>query len=133
MTGSNGLGWSPDGGTLYYIDSGTWRVDACAFDAAAGGATGRRPAIPFPKTLGVPDGLAMDVEGMVWVALMNGGAADGLVLRCDPATRNVIGRVHVPGGRGGRRLRLSTFPTLDERPAVIAAAFAPTTKIRVKR
>jgi sugar lactone lactonase YvrE len=97
ITCSNGLGWSPDGQTLYYIDSGAGRIDACAFDLTAGTVGERRPVITIPRTQGVPDGLAMDVEGMIWVAIMNGKASDGLVLRCDPRNGALLAQVSVPG------------------------------------
>lgn len=70
---SNGLGWSPDGRSLYYIDSATRRVDIFDFDPGKGVARHRRPWVVLADAEGVPDGLAVDEEGGVWIALWGGG------------------------------------------------------------
>ncbi|MGW6390453.1 SMP-30/gluconolactonase/LRE family protein [Streptomyces sp. NPDC055103] len=80
VTISNGLGWSPDGSRLYYADSPTGRVDVFAYDPESGALTDRRPFAVLDR--GVPDGLTVDSEGRVWVAVWGGGevlafAADG--------------------------------------------------------
>jgi sugar lactone lactonase YvrE len=67
---SNGIVWTPDGGTCFYIDSPTLRVDA--FDAGpAGTLSGRRPVIEMPDEPAgvVPDGMCLDTEGGLWVAM----------------------------------------------------------------
>lgn len=74
VTISNGLAWRSDGGTALYVDSRTSRVDELDFDADAGTFTGRRPAITIDVEGAVPDGIALDTEGGVWVALWGGGA-----------------------------------------------------------
>jgi sugar lactone lactonase YvrE len=71
---SNGIGWAPDGQTLYHVDSPRRRVDVYDFDDAAGAIAGRRAVIPVAPELGLPDGLAVDAEGGLWVALWGGGA-----------------------------------------------------------
>jgi sugar lactone lactonase YvrE len=73
VTLSNGLGWSPDGRLMYYVDSLTYRVDVLDFDAASGEAHGRRPFVVLPRGSGVPDGLAVDDDGCVWLALYGRG------------------------------------------------------------
>jgi sugar lactone lactonase YvrE len=70
---SNGMGWSPLGGTMYFIDSTTQRVDAFDFDGGAGQISARREFVSIDADDGLPDGLAVDAEGGVWVALFGGG------------------------------------------------------------
>jgi sugar lactone lactonase YvrE len=72
VTISNGLAWSPDGSTAYYADTATHRVDAFDFEPDSG-LTGRRPFVRFADDVS-PDGLTVDSEGGVWVALHGSGA-----------------------------------------------------------
>jgi sugar lactone lactonase YvrE len=69
---SNGTGWSPDGRLMYYIDSPTRRVDV--FDHEDGQISGRRTLVEIEDGAGFPDGLTVDADGCVWVALWDGGA-----------------------------------------------------------
>ena len=69
VTISNGLAWSPDASRAYYVDSATRRVDVCSPDLAQ-----RRPFVNLPEAAGMPDGLTVDAEGGVWVALWGGSA-----------------------------------------------------------
>jgi len=71
VTCSNGIDWSPDGRTAYYVDSATRCIDAFDYDASAGLA-GRRTLVAIAD--GIPDGLTVDAEGYVWVALYAGSA-----------------------------------------------------------
>ncbi|MFH9854430.1 SMP-30/gluconolactonase/LRE family protein [Streptomyces althioticus] len=73
VTVSNGTGWSPDGRLMYYIDTPTRRVDVCDF-GEDGTIAGRRPLAEIDKGAGFPDGLTVDADGCVWVALWDGGA-----------------------------------------------------------
>jgi sugar lactone lactonase YvrE len=70
---SNGLDWSPDGSRAYYNDTDTSRVDVFDYDAD-GGLSDRRPFVLIDPDDGRPDGLTVDAEGGVWVALHRGGA-----------------------------------------------------------
>lgn len=70
VTISNGLEWSPDGSRAYYVDTATDRIDVFDYDRERG-LSGRRP---FVAALGGPDGLTVDAEGGVWVALYGGGS-----------------------------------------------------------
>jgi sugar lactone lactonase YvrE len=81
VTISNGLGWSPDGTTLYYADSPTQRVDAFEYDLTTGTFGNGRPFARFDD--GDPDGLTVDADGCVWVAVWGAGQ----VRAFDPAGR----------------------------------------------
>ncbi|NHN56765.1 SMP-30/gluconolactonase/LRE family protein [Calidifontibacter sp. DB0510] len=74
VTISNGIGWSPDGRTAFYIDTPTRTI--WAFDwSPETGLTGRRPWVRLDDSVkGSPDGLWVDAEGGVWVALYGGSA-----------------------------------------------------------
>ena len=74
VTISNGIAWSPGGDQMYYIDSATQRVDVFDYLANDGSLARRRPLIEISPDLGMPDGLALDAEGGVWVALWRGRA-----------------------------------------------------------
>lgn len=69
LTVSNGLAWTPDGSRAHYVDSATGRVDVLRTE---GGRVVERT--PFVEVDGTPDGLTVDAEGGVWVALFGGGA-----------------------------------------------------------
>lgn len=71
---SNGLDWSPDGGTFYYIDSMRRSVDAFDFDPFRGSLSRRRTIVSVPFGEGSPDGMTVDSEGRLWVAVF--GAAE---------------------------------------------------------
>ena len=71
---SNGIDWSPDDRLMYYVDTPTGRVDCFDFDVEAGTVRNRRPFVTIPPDQGAPDGLVVDADGHVWVALWKGGA-----------------------------------------------------------
>jgi D-xylonolactonase len=88
---SNGLGFSPDGKTLYFTDSVARRIYAYDYDVAGGAASRRRVFVQVPREEGIPDGLAVDAEGYVWSAQWYGGC----VVRYDPEGK-VERRIPVP-------------------------------------
>jgi sugar lactone lactonase YvrE len=69
---SNGIGWSPDGTIMYFVDSPTGCIFAFDFEGATGAIANRRTFAHMDE--GIPDGLAVDVEGGVWIALYGGAA-----------------------------------------------------------
>jgi sugar lactone lactonase YvrE len=71
---SNGLGWSPAGDRMYFVDSTTQRIDVFDFDPAGGSIAGRRTFAEIDPGDGLPDGLTVDAEGGVWLCLFGGGA-----------------------------------------------------------
>lgn len=114
-TVSNGTGWSPDGRLLYYIDTPTGRIDVLDTAPAPELVSRRRPFATVEPGAGHPDGLTVDAEGCVWVALWDGGA----VRRYTPAgvlDRTVALPVARPtacafGGPGLRDLYITTART----------------------
>jgi sugar lactone lactonase YvrE len=89
VTISNGIGWSPDSKSFYYVDSATRRIDVFDYDLDAG-TLGKRRTLAEVKAL--PDGLAVDVDGCVWVAMWEGWE----VVRFTPSGR-VDRIVRLPG------------------------------------
>jgi sugar lactone lactonase YvrE len=71
LTVSNGLGWSPDGETMYLADSGPRLVYAFRFDQLTGNISDGRVLVTVAEHVGTPDGLTVDVD--VWVAIYGGG------------------------------------------------------------
>ena len=77
---ANGMGWSPDNRSMYFIDSAPRVVYVYDFDFAAGGVGNRRVLVRIAEEHGLPDGMTVDAEGFLWIAQWNGGR----VVRYDP-------------------------------------------------
>ena len=73
LTISNGIGWSPDGRTMYLADSGPRVIHAFDFDGGDGTISGARSLITVAEDVGAPDGLTVDAEGDLWVAIWGAG------------------------------------------------------------
>jgi sugar lactone lactonase YvrE len=69
---SNGIDWSTDGRTMYFIDSLAAGVDAFDYEPETGAIGRRRRLFDVPQSLGLPDGMTVDAEGFLWVALWGG-------------------------------------------------------------
>lgn len=95
VTVSNGLAWSLDGSRLYYIDTPRRTIDAFDYDLAAGTIRNRRTAIEIPSELGYPDGMTRDADGMLWVAMWDGGA----VTRWNPNSGRLLQSLALPVSR----------------------------------
>jgi sugar lactone lactonase YvrE len=91
LTISNGIGWSPDGGTMYLVDSGPKTVEAFDFDVDRGEISRRRTLVRIDEGGPGPDGLTVDDEGQLWVAVYGGAA----LRRYTPSGREVA-RVRLP-------------------------------------
>ena len=93
LTISNGLAWSQDRGTLYFIDSPTRQVLAFPLTTSGDFSGEPIPCITIPEDWdAVPDGMCIDAEGMLWIALFGGGA----VTRWDPASGLLLERLALP-------------------------------------
>ena len=89
LTIANGIGWSPDASTMYLNDSGTGCLYVFRFDGPTGAISHRRTLVHIDQPGVVPDGLTVDEEGGIWVALWNGAAVhryapDGTLLASVP-------------------------------------------------
>jgi sugar lactone lactonase YvrE len=73
ITVSNGPDWSPDGTTFYYTDSPTLSIDAFDFDMVRGAISNRRNFVTIKFGDGAPDGMTVDREGCLWVAVFASG------------------------------------------------------------
>jgi sugar lactone lactonase YvrE len=89
---SNGLTWSPDQHTFYFIDTPTRLVMAYDYDLAAGGIANPRPVVSVPPGLGWPDGMTSDAEGLLWVAMWGGAK----LTRWNPATGQLVAEIPIP-------------------------------------
>ncbi|MDH0865718.1 SMP-30/gluconolactonase/LRE family protein [Mitsuaria sp. GD03876] len=135
ITTSNGLGWSPDGGTMYWSDTKAHEIYRMRFDAETGALGEREPFARFePRGAdqpldtygGRPDGAAVDVEGGYWVAMMEGQQ----LLRLSPAGE-VLTRVELPvrcatmPAFGGADLRTIFITTAREKRSEAELAAQP--------
>ncbi len=89
---SNGLAWSPDHKTFYYIDTPTREVKAFDYDLTSGQIANPRAAIRVHESLGWPDGMTSDMQGKLWIAMWGGAQ----VTRWDPKTGQLLEQIHVP-------------------------------------
>ena len=89
---SNGIDWTRDGKTMYYIDSPKQMVEAFDFDTERGELSNRRKFADIPREWGLPDGMTLDSEDNFWVALWNGQR----VMQIDKDSKEVVGEIAVP-------------------------------------
>jgi sugar lactone lactonase YvrE len=92
VTISNGLVWTADRRTMYYIDTPNRTVDAFAYDLDSGAISQRRVAVTIPEGSGGPDGMAIDSEDMIWVAHWGGSR----VTRWNPVSGELLQTIEVP-------------------------------------
>ena len=72
VTLANGLGWTRDDTGMYFTDSALYRIDVFDFELASGRLDERRPFVSIEQSDGIPDGLTVDDEDGIWVALYGG-------------------------------------------------------------
>ncbi|XP_056882852.1 regucalcin isoform X2 [Takifugu flavidus] len=89
---SNGMDWSLDHRTFFYIDSLALTIDAFDYDSDSGLIGNRRVVYRMEEGEGLPDGMAIDVKGHLWVACYNGGR----VINIDPAVGVRLQTVSLP-------------------------------------
>ncbi len=92
VTISNGLVWSDDCKNFYYIDSLTYEIHQYDYDIGTGGIQNERVVAKIDKDIGLPDGMAIDAENHLWVALFDGGK----VIRINPETGKTVFEISVP-------------------------------------
>jgi sugar lactone lactonase YvrE len=92
LTISNGMAWTADNRTFYFIDTPTRQIKAYHFELESGKIEFDRIAIEIPEELGFPDGMCIDQEGMLWVAHYGGSG----VYRWNPTTGELIEKVELP-------------------------------------
>lgn len=139
VTCSNGLAWTSDSKTMYFVDSPEQSVKAFDFDVQSGEIRNSRTVIDIPVAEGIPDGMTIDREGMLWVALWGGYK----VARYDPATGKKLEELKLPvsqvtsctfGGENLEDLYITTANTglTDEERALqpLAGSLFVATKMR---
>ncbi len=92
---SNGIVWSADNATMYYIDSLAMTVRAFDYTLTTGDIANERVVIRVQEGMGLPDGMAIDAEGMLWVAHFGGSC----VRRWHPQTGEVLDKIDLPASQ----------------------------------
>ena len=122
---SNGLDWTTAEKLMYYIDTKRQMIELFDFDKENGSLSNRRKFMDIPKEWGLPDGMTLDADDNLWVALWDGNA----VIQIDKNTKEVINKITVPtkkascpvfGGKKMNELFITTaavYEDLNELPA----------------
>ena len=92
VTVSNGLGWTPDDKTMFFTDTGTKVISAFDYNASTGKIKNRRKVKAFSDAKLLPDGMAVDSEGMIWIAFWGGS----MVSRWNPSTGRKLDEIRLP-------------------------------------
>ncbi len=138
---SNGLDWSPDAGFFYHVDTLSQTVNRYAWDAETGTPSDQVAFIEIPSSAGLPDGLTVDSEGCLWLAVWGAGE----VRRYAPDGRP-LGAITVPtpnvtsctfGGPNGNKLFITTAaqaaPGRGRAAHLAGDVFVITTPVRGQR
>lgn len=106
VTISNGICWSLDNKQMYYIDTPTQEVVVFDFDLETGEINNPKTLVAIEKEKGSPDGMTIDANGCLWVALWGGGA----VVCYDPKSNKFVHKIETPASQvsscafGGKNL-----------------------------
>ncbi len=92
---SNGIVWTSDHSTMYYVDSLTRQVAAFDYDVSTGDISNRRVAVNVPEDFGVPDGMTIDDEDTIWVAHFGGSR----ITHWNPASGELLGQIDIPASQ----------------------------------
>ena len=92
VTISNGMAWSPDHKTFYYIDTPTREVKAFDYDLETGAIANPRVALYIPEVLGWLDGMTSDMQGNLWIAMWGGAQ----ITKWNPNTGELLEQIPVP-------------------------------------
>jgi sugar lactone lactonase YvrE len=101
---------------MYFIDTPTSSVQAFEYDDTTGGISNREVVIKIPPEEGYPDGMSIDANDNLWIALWGGKA----VAQCDPETGKILQKVYVPAPNvsscafGGKDLKTLYITTARE-------------------
>jgi len=92
LTIPNGMAWTADNSIFYFIDSLTQKIQAFHFDLESGEIESSKTVIEIPQELGLPDGMCIDREGMLWIAHYGGSG----VYRWNPQTGELLEKIELP-------------------------------------
>ncbi len=115
---SNGLEWTNDKKFMYYIDTPKQMVEIFDFDMESGEISNRRKFMDIPKNWGAPDGMTLDSNDDLWIALWGGNK----VIHIDKETKNIVSEIPVPcpkasccafGGKDLNELYITTAAMTD--------------------
>lgn len=116
LTISNGMAWTKDQDTFYFIDTPTRKIQEFSFNVDKGEIEFRRIAVSIPEDLGFPDGMCIDREGMLWVAHYGGSG----VYQWNPKNGELLDKIELPVPHvtsccfGGENLELMLITTAQE-------------------
>ncbi|RYD95518.1 MAG: SMP-30/gluconolactonase/LRE family protein [Sphingobacteriales bacterium] len=92
LTIPNGIVWSHDHARMYFIETMSSMVRSYIFNKLSGNIYYEKVAVAVPESLGYPDGMAIDADGMLWIALYGGYG----VGRWNPDTGQLLGKIELP-------------------------------------
>jgi len=116
VTISNGIVWTSDKTKMYYIDTPTSEIKSYDYDNTTGVISNEKMVVEIPESLGFPDGMTIDSQGMLWVGMWNGYG----VIQFNPNTGKVMQRIKVPAQNvtscafGGENLDILYITTAQE-------------------